>query len=136
MNSGLRKVHTYIWLLLIIIIPIVIFFSMKDLAIFSSESDNLSQIKGSQKQSLTSFENDLIKASVYENSIELILKSTLKNPSSIVYEMNEEGAKSYSIGQMTSAGIYNFNIHTKPKGIVIYDALKNVEITKFSFKWD
>ena len=136
MNSGLRKAHAYIWLLLVVIIPIVIFLSIKDLAIFSSESDNLSQIESSQKQRLTSFENDLIKASVYENSIELILKSTLKNPSSIVYEMNEEGAKSNSIGQMTSAGIYNFNIHKPPKGIIIYDAIKNVEITKFSFKWD
>lgn len=136
MNSGLRKAHTYIWLLLVVIIPIVIFFSIKNLALYSSESDAVSQIKDSNKKHLTSFENELIKASVYENSIELILKSTLKNPSSIVYEMNEEGTKSNSIGQMTSAGIYNFTIHKLPKGIIIYDAIKNVEITKFSFKWD
>ena len=49
MNSGLRKAHTYIWLLLIVIVPIVIFFSIKNLTVFSSESDNLSQIKGSKK---------------------------------------------------------------------------------------
>ena len=136
MNSELRKAHTYIWLLLIVIISVVIFFSIKDLAIFSSESDTIAQIKGSKKQPLTSFENDLIKASVYKKTIELILKSTLKNPSSIVYEMNEEGNKSTSIGQLTSAGIYSFNIQKPPKGIIIYDAIKNVEITKFSFKWD
>lgn len=136
MTSGLRKVHKYIWLLLLIIVPVIMFFSIKDLDIFSSENNATSQLKGSKKVNLKTFENDIVKASVFENHIEIILKSTLKNSSSIVYEMGEKGNKSDVLGQLTTAGIYNFVINNLPKGIIIYDELKQVEITKFSFQWD
>jgi len=136
MTSGLRKVHKYIWLLLLIIVPVIMFFSIKDLDIFSSENNATSQLKGSKKVNLKTFENDIVIASVFENHIEIILKSTLKNSSSIVYEMGEKGNKSDVLGQLTTAGIYNFDINNLPKGIIIYDELKQVEITKFSFQWD
>ena len=136
MTSGLRKAHKYIWLLLIIIVPVIMVFSIKDLDIFSSENNTISQLKGSKKVSLKTSENNIIKASVFENHVEIILKSTLKNSSSVVYEMDEKGNKSGIIGQLATAGIYNFNISTLPKGIIIYDDLKDVEITKLSFKWD
>jgi len=112
------------------------FFSIKDLDIFSSENNATSQLKGSKKVNLKTFENDIVIASVFENHIEIILKSTLKNSSSIVYEMGEKGNKSDVLGQLTTAGIYNFDINNLPKGIIIYDELKQVEITKFSFQWD
>ncbi len=136
MTSGLRKAHKYIWLLLIIIVPVMMVFSIKDLEIFSSENNTTSQLKGSKKVSLKTSENDIIKASVFESHVEIILKSTLKNSSSVVYEMDEKGNKSGVIGQLTTAGIYNFNINILPKGIIVYDDLKDVEITKLSFKWD
>ncbi len=136
MTSGLRKAHKYIWLLLIIIVPVMMVFSIKDLEIFSSENNTTSQLKGSKKVSLKTSENDIIKASVFERHVEIILKSTLKNSSSVVYEMDEKGNKSGVIGQLTTAGIYNFNINNLPKGIIVYDDLKDVEITKLSFKWD
>ena len=136
MTSGLRKAHKYIWLLLIIIVPVMMVFSIKDLDIFSSENNTISQLKGSKKVSLKTSENDIIKASVFERHVEIILKSTLKNSSSVVYEMDEKGNKSGVIGQLTTAGIYNFNINNLPKGIIVYDDLKDVEITKLSFKWD
>ena len=133
MTSGLRKAHKYIWLLLVIIVPIIIIFSIKDLNIFSSESNDISELKGSKEISLKSVEDDIVKASVYKNHIEIILKTTLKNSSSVVYAMNDKGNRSHIIGQLTTAGVYNFNINNLPKGLIIYDALKNVEITKFSF---
>ena len=136
MTSGQRKMHKYLWLLLIIIVPFIMIFSIKNLDIFSSENNTTSQLKGSKKASLKSFENDIIKITIFENQVEIILKSTLKNSSSLVYEMDEKGNKSGVIGQLTTAGIYNFNINYLPKGIIIYDDLKQVEIAKFSFKWD
>ncbi len=132
MTSGLRKAHKYIWLLLIIIVPVIMFFSIKDLDLFSSKTNTASQLTGSKKMSLKSFENDIVKTAVFEGHIEIILKTTLKNSSSVVYEMDEKGNKSNVIGQLTTAGIYNFNINNLPKGIIIYDAIKQVEITKFS----
>ena len=132
MTSGLRKAHKYIWLLLIIIVPVIMFFSIKDLNLFSSGTHTASQVSGSKKMSLKSYENDIIKVAVFESHIEIILKTTLKNSSSVVYEMDKKGKKSNIIGQLTTAGIYNFNINNLPKGIIIYDAIKQIEITKFS----
>jgi len=132
MTSGLRKAHKYIWLLLLVIVPVIMVFSIKDLNIFSSENTTASQFESSKKASLKSFENDIVRTSVFESHIEIILKSTLKNSSSIVYDMDEKGNKSNVIGQLTTAGIYNFNINNLPKGIIIYDDLKQEEITKFS----
>ena len=133
MTSGQRKAHKYIWLLLAIVIPVVMIFAIKDLNIFSSENNTSSILEGSKKVSLKSFENDIIKAALFESHIEIILKSTLKNTSAVVYEMDKKGNKTIIIGQLTTAGIYNFNINNLPKGIIIYDDLKHVEITKFSF---
>ncbi len=134
MTSGLRKAHKYIWLILVIIIPIVILFSIKDLAIFSSENDEVSQIKYSENKKIVSFENDIVRASFSENQIKIILKTTLKNPSSVVYAIDAKGNKFLVIGQLTTAGIYTFKSNASPKGIIISDDLKDVQITKLMFK--
>ncbi len=132
MTTGLRKAHKYIWLLLIIIVPMIMFFSVKDLDLFSSRTITASQVTGSKKMSLKSYENDIVKIAVFESHLEIILKMTLKNSSAVVYEMDKKGNKSNVLGQLTTAGIYNFNINNLPKGIIIYDDIKQVEITKFS----
>jgi len=134
MNYGLRKAHKYIWLILVFIAPIVIIFSIKDLDVFSSEKEGESQIESSKKVNIRSVENDLISASFSENKIQIILKNTLKNSSSVVYEADANGNKTNIIGQLTTAGIYSFNSISKPKGIIISDDLKNVQITKLMFK--
>ena len=137
MTSGLRKAHKYIWLVLVISVPILMFFSVKDLAIFSLEKQTANIIiDTSKKNAIASTENAIIKAYLYESQLDIILKTTLKNSSSIVYEMDDSGNKSNSIGQLTTAGNYKFNIKNLPKGIIIYDALKAIEITKLTFQWD
>jgi len=133
MTSGLRKAHKYIWLLLIIIVPVIIIFSVKELAIFSSENNSVSTYVTSKKDLLKISENDLIKVSIYEGSIEIILKTTLKNASSVVYTINSKGNKSEVLGQLTTAGIYNFKAKDIPKNIVVYDGIKDVIITKTDF---
>ena len=132
MTSGLRKAHKYIWLLLAIAIPVIIIFSIKDLDVFASNKTVASTYEVSEAKSLKIFENDIVKTSVFKNHIEIILKTTLKNPSSVVYEMDGNGNKSGVIGQLTTAGVYNFDIKNQPRGIIIYDSLKQQEITKFS----
>jgi len=136
MTSGLRRVHKYIWLLLIIIVPVIMVFSIKNLEFLVSKNNTTSSFNSLKKGSINRSENEIIKGTVFENYVEIILKSTLKNSSSVVYEMDEKGHKINVIGQLTTAGIYNFNINNLPKGIIIYDAIKHVEITKISFKWD
>ncbi len=133
MTSGQRKAHKYIWLLLIIIVPILIIFSIKDLDAFASKNNISNEFKVSKDAVLKAAENELIKVSLSSNSIEIILKSTLKNASSIVYESDSEGNKKEIIGQLTTSGIYNFKIENQPKGIVLYDELKENVITKLTF---
>jgi hypothetical protein len=134
MTFGLRKAHKYIWLALVLIIPIIIIFSIKDLAVFSSEKEDVSQIEYSENKNIASFENDIIRASFSENQIEVILKTSLKNSSSVVYAIDAKGNKFEVIGQLTTAGVYTFKSNTRPKGIIISDDLKNVQITKLMFK--
>jgi hypothetical protein len=134
MTCGLRKAHKYIWLILVIIIPIIILFSIKDLGVFSSEKSDGLRIEDSNIINIGSFENDLISASFSENQIKIILKTTLKNPSSVVYAVDAKGNKLGVIGQLTSAGIYTFKSNARPKGIIISDDLKDIQITKLMFK--
>jgi hypothetical protein len=136
MTSGQRKAHKIIWLLLVITVPLVIIFAIRDLTVFIPKNNKNPQEQILKEKPLNVFENDLIKASLYDSYIQIILKVTLKNASSLVYEMNARGIKSNVIGQLTTAGIYKFNINNLPKGIIVFDELKKVEITKFSFKWD
>jgi hypothetical protein len=137
MTSGLRKAHKYIWLILIVIIPVLIFFSIKDLDVFASESDSNLSMETIQSNVLKVSENELIKASLIEKDstsfIEVILKSPLKNPSSIVYALKSKDQKGRIIGQINTVGIYNFDVTKNPKGIIIYDALKESLITKLNF---
>ncbi|MGK0316830.1 MAG: hypothetical protein ACI86M_003066 [Saprospiraceae bacterium] len=136
MTSGQRKAHKYIWLVLIIVVPLTMFSSIKNLNIFSASRHMPTHLEGSHEISLKSYENDIVRVSVFESSIEVILKSTLKNSSAVVFEMDAKGNKLKAMGQLTTTGIYNFNTINLPKGIIIYDDLKQVEITKFSFQWD
>lgn len=136
MNSKQRKAHQYIWILLILAVPIIIIFSIKDLSILSLENEKILTHNESKEAPINSFENDLVQVVVYQKSIKTILKRTLKNASSIVYATDNKGNRLHVIGQLTTTGIYNFSTENLPKGIVIYDELKNIEITKFLFKWD
>lgn len=140
MTSGLRKAHKYIWLIIMVAVPILIFFSLKNLDIFYKKKNSVIPFESTKKNIVKVAENELIKASVINKDstyfIEIILKSTLKNASSVVYRMDKKGNKVNIIGQLTTAGIYNFNINNLPQGIIISDDLKHIDITKFSFQWD
>jgi len=137
MTSGLRKAHKFIWLLIIIGIPTLILFSIKDLELFSSKNISLSEIEATKSNVIKVAENDLVKASLIKKdssiTIEVILKSTLKNPSSLVYELNKNDGKGKIIGQVTTVGIYSFKTQDSLNGIVIYDALKEKLISKLEF---
>ncbi len=133
MTSGLRKTHLLIWLVLAMLLPVLLFFAVKNLAVFQSNSAHNSPVEISEGNVLKVQENDMVKASLFKNHIELILKSALQNPSSVVYAMDEKGNKLNVIGQLTAAGIYSFDINKLPKGIIITDTIKNEDITKFTF---
>jgi hypothetical protein len=133
MTSGQRKVHKFAWILMAITIPILIFFSIKNLD-FSETKESKTLVKQmSKKDALKIAENEQIGASLFENSIEIIVKSTLKTSSTVVYTMKESGEKGIALGQVSTVGIYTFSITNSIKGIVIFDEIKQTEITKLRF---
>lgn len=137
MTLGQRKAHKYIWSTLVVVMPLVIFFAIKDLNIFSLKNDSAVQLESSGDNLVKMSENELIKASLYEKdsarTIQIILKSPLKNPTSVVFTVNNNDKKGGIIGQLSTVGIYNFKIESFPIGIAIYDTLKETLITKLVF---
>jgi len=134
MTSGQRKAHKVIWIVLVISIPILMFFSVKNLNFSEVKKENINTAVTTKKQDLLkTVENDLIKVNIYPKAIEIILKTTLKNASSVVYSGDSKGNKNQLIGQLTTAGIYNFDVEKLPKSILIYDELKKERITKLNF---
>ncbi len=131
MTSGLRKFHRYFWVLLTIGVSTFLFFSIKSLD-FEDKNQANTELDTNRINPLKVQENDLIKVSEYTRVIEVIVKKSLKTSSSIVYAMDEEGKRSEILGQVEAVGIYNFRPKQAFKGIIIYDAIKDVEITKLS----
>lgn len=133
MTLGQRKIHKFTWLLIAIAIPILIFFSIKNLN-FSEIKEDINVVNQvSKRNALKVAENEIVKASLFDNSIEIILKTPLKRASIVVYAINEKGLKGTVLGQISTVGIYVFKTKGKTKGIVIFDKIKEVEITKLYF---
>ena len=137
MTSALLKTHKFIWIVLVLIIPVILFFAIKDLSFFSSEENNI-EFSVSDDEMIGSSENEFIKAVVLKDTsqiirLNLILKSPLKNPTSVVYALNENDEKGVLIGQLTTTGNYSFTLASPLKGILVYDTLKDILITKLNF---
>ncbi|MDT0558998.1 hypothetical protein RM697_10085 [Ichthyenterobacterium sp. W332] len=133
MNSSQRKWHGFVWLLIVLIVPAILFLSVKDLNLFTWEATHSEELKSLKSDPISVAENNLVKLSLFESSVEIILKKTLKHPSSVIYEIDAQGNKGQLIGQLTTVGLYNFNITELPYGILIYDSIKETEITKLLF---
>ena len=137
MTSGLRKAHKLIWLFLIIVIPIIMFFSVKNLDFYAQQESNSIPSELDSYENFETDKNDILNAVISrtEDSIVVTLeiKTPLKAPSAEVYEIDENGKKSLYLGQLSIVKTYNFNVSSEATGILIYDALKDTEITKLIF---
>ncbi len=134
MTSGLRKAHKYIWLALTIVIPTVMAFAIKDLQFPAKNTQTKTGIPRNSAV-VKGVENDVawLILTKYQ-TISVNLKSPLKYPSSLVYELNKDGSQGRFLGQLTNSMIvHHFEIEKPISGIIIYDALKESEITKLTF---
>lgn len=135
MTSGQRKAHRIIWILLVIIIPVLLFLAIKDLNFQAPEKKANTIEKSSDKAIIYTKENEIIKVNLLEGELQIILKSSLKNASSIVHIIDKKGKHLGSLGQISTPGIYSFNISNRIDGIALNDAIKDKEITKLFFQW-
>ena len=120
MTSGLRKVHKFSWVLIAIGGIVFLFFTIQELNFQPQESSKTN-------------ENEQIKISMRSHQVEVIVKSSLKTSSSVVYEVNSKGERGEALGQVGAVGIYTFNTNNPIQGIVIVDQIKDVELTKLNF---
>lgn len=120
MIAGQRKAHKYIWIGMVIVLPVLIVFAVKDLD-FRSE-----------RAQITSGESP-ISVSRTEQSVTIQVNTPLKSTASLVYEMQTNGSQGKVLGQLEGKGDYNFSISQGAKGIYIVDPIKKVELLKIEF---
>ncbi len=132
MTSGLRKAHRYIWLILVIGIPVMMVFAIRDLQFTDTNTVQINTEEFTKKNAKPDFENEIILLAFYQKSMELILKKPLKNASSTVYAIDGNNVKTV-LGQLTTPGKYQFDVKNTPKNIMVYDEIKDSLITKTNF---
>ncbi len=130
MNAKQRKVHFYTWLFLILAVPVLIFFAVKDLSFNSFNQKSLTNSIPNSEYAVKTVENDLIKVFVYKNKLAIEVKTTVKSASTLLYTIDTKENKDMLLGQITTPGSYNFSIEKLPAGIILYDTLKDELITK------
>ncbi|NER16085.1 hypothetical protein [Spongiivirga citrea] len=131
MTSGQRKAHKYVWLLLVMTIPILMIFAVKDLDVFSLKEDLKPKFSATKGTIVKTSENKILKASLIKKdslySLEVILKKPIKQASLVIESLQaQDGAK--VIGQLSSVGIYKFEVDEVIEAIILKDPLGKEDI--------
>ena len=138
MTNGQRRIHKYIWLIMALILPVLVFMSVRHLNLESRTAQQSSDAELTPNALIV--EQDWIKTAIVDtedgNTLHLRLKKPLKHPSALVYTLNDNGQKGELLGQLQGIGDYEFTMKSSFEGILIYDAIKGVEIEKLEFSWD
>lgn len=133
MDFKQRNAHKYIWLSLALGLPFLIFFSIENLDFSADFERDKLEANAESSTVRKSAENEWIQASLNSEGLELLLKKPIKSASSLVYELTEKGEKGNRLGQVSTAGVYSFPCSNSILGIVIFDKLKDTEISKLKF---
>ena len=137
MTSGLRKIHKYSWIAVAIILPILIWFSLKNRVVEPLETKRSEAHGALQVKAGLSHENEFISARRVEiagvSKLEIKVKTPLKHASSVVYALNEDSERGIVLGQLQGKGSYLFEAPLSLNGIIIYDPIKETEVTKLHF---
>lgn len=131
MTSRQRKAHKIIWILLLCIIPVFIFFAIKDLNFIASEAHTSPASVNVQNTIVKTSENEILKASLIKKdstyTLEVILKKPIKQPSLVLENLKTKG-ESILIGQISSVGIYKFEVDELIDTVVLRVPLKKGDI--------
>ncbi len=135
MDSGLRKRHKWMWLILAPVLFILVFLVLDTLRFPSSpKSFDMYSFQGT---SIKEAENDKVKIVLSNSSNQYVLNVLVKQPlratSSVVFEINGKGEKGRVLGQLEGEGNYAFAGKGNIKGIVVEDVIKKQQILKLEF---
>ncbi|WP_106793291.1 hypothetical protein [Aquimarina sp. Aq78] len=130
MTSGLRKMHKIVWILLIIVMPVLIFLSIKSIKepLLTDGDVSLTPIRSGQRIVL---DDDSFFIGIKEqnslNALQIILKRPLQSASSLIYGISNHKKDTY-LGTLDKKGVYTFEIDKKIRSIRIYDEIKKNDI--------
>ncbi len=130
MTSSLRKAHKFIWIFITILSPVPLFFILFNLN-FSTPKESVNRTFQSKVEN--TYTNSLIEVQLDNKTVNVFVKETLKSAASSIYSLDNNGNRLENLGQITSSGFYYFEAEKHPSGIIIYDEIKNMEITKLIF---
>ncbi|MEO1011703.1 MAG: hypothetical protein AAFX53_10390 [Bacteroidota bacterium] len=118
MIASQRKAHKFIWLGIAIVIPILLFFVIRNLDISPAQ---------------TTVKGDKIVAKKVGKTVEIKLGRSFVSPSAVVYELNPDGDPEKVLGQLKGAGDYSFEASKGTLGIRVVDEIKKEELFKIEF---
>ncbi|CAM1344157.1 hypothetical protein [Tenacibaculum amylolyticum] len=128
MTSGLRKTHRYVWLVLILVMPILMYF-----AIQNDPYTVLENTKTVKEPSSFISKNEHLSYQKKGVALLILIKKPFKNASVAVYEL-QNGEQGDILGEIASAQeTYAFNINANADGFLLYDVIKKEAITKIKF---
>jgi hypothetical protein len=135
---NLIKMHRIIWLSIAIIVPVLLFLSIRNLNFQNTDAQTLDSPQSEHGKVLKSKENKFLIASIVQiqdnqMQLDVRVKKPLEYPTLIIYTLGESGDRNKLIGQIGSKGKYRFTIGDNINGILLYDALKKITVTKLEF---
>ncbi len=136
MTSSLRKKHLLLWFVIILGVPVLMFSSIVNIPEFPQE-ETIEKMTITDGTVLKSVKNDLVaihlKKTVTGHIIEVEIPIPLKTASAAVYEIKNSSDKGAFIGQINTKGTYTFPSHKNISGIIVFDNIRNKEITQIKF---
>ena len=124
--------------MIVLAIPVISFLALRGVTF--SKTEGSAQFTGIEYDSFVLTENQELGAMVEgegEGS-ELMIKlfKPLKSASTLVYSIDDNGNQGKLLGQVSGIGEYSFELSAPTRGIILYDAIKEVEIEKLEFSWE
>ena len=135
MDYRLRKSHKFYWILLLLVMPFLMFFAIKNIPTKVVSSKSISENSVAKEPLIETYElKDVIIRTRGNNNriaqVEIEITHPLKTPSAVVYAITDSGEK--SLGAIYGKGIYVFQTESI-SGVKIMDGIKNQELFKTVF---
>ena len=119
MMASQRKAHRFIWLGMALVIPVLLYFAVRNLTFIHPTAD--------------APPSEILNAKLGAGEITITLNRSFKSASAVVYGFNKEGRLGSPLGQLLEAGTYSFKTSDGMIGFVVVDMIKEQELYKVKF---
>ena len=139
MNSGLRKTHKIMWMVLGLLGAVLIVLSINSVK-ESIGIDKDASITTTQQDAHIIEDNADWHISIQElsgkNKLQIVVKKPLKSASTSVYTTQGEQERGTFLGSIDNKGLYTFTVEKSVKEVQLYDGIKKSVIRNIDVSWD